>query len=123
MQRPESPDQFITIDWDDLALGKASTDNRTGFGVALFLPERRHEHVHVDDEKICIARRHTLSLKCEWPWHRQCDDAELFARRRAEASQPLEVFCQDPVVRITPVRFDARDEAIGLEESRDVVDV
>src|SRR5690606_24855016 len=78
MQRTEAPDQFRTVDPNHFATGETVADDLACFGVPPRLAEGGDEHGVVDDEKIRIARRHTLAVDGERPGHRQRAHVEGF---------------------------------------------
>lgn len=70
MERAESPNEMEAIDGDDFTIRKTRGEDRVRFRITPRLPEIRHQHRTVDDEKIRVARRDALAAKREWFRHR-----------------------------------------------------
>jgi len=106
MQRTAAPDEFKTVDGNDLPARETAREQLGRSGVAFGLAERGHQHRTVEDQKIRVAGRHLLPVANARERQREFDDLEFPARRRAQRVQPLEIIAQRPVIFLARVALD-----------------
>ena len=123
MQGAKPPNNFRAVHRHHFTTGKTLADNATGFGIATFLLEGRHQDGVIDDEKIGITRGHHLILDDEWLWHGKRYDFQRPAPHGGEALQSFEVLREDTMIRTPAILLHTGYDTIGAEEAGDIVDV
>ncbi len=121
VQSAKTPYQVDGMNSDHLVPGKTLGQNRQCDTVIAVI-ECRHQHHLVADKEIRIGRRNPGALKKKRPGHGQFDDVQLPAIC-SRFTQAFEVFLQDPVIVIAPIRFHSRDHRVNGDKTGDIVHV